>query len=170
VLNKKAIFMKIFLIILTIIIPSPLLANNIFGESSCFNEYIDSRKLSELPPEIKENLDDMFNGKLGDSDAILKEHSTDVKGLGITNQQYNNLPRNKFKIGFKFQNIYVVFIDSADSLPSSLGYRLEKQDGKYNLYPWYYFSGPICGILTTIQNNVINPSNLPKDLVDAIID
>jgi hypothetical protein len=166
--------MKLLLFFIAVIFPTALLANNRSEKFSCFNEHIDAKKLSQLPSEIQESLEDIFDeryGKLGDTDSYLKQHMRDFAKLGISENEYSKLPRNKFQIGFKLKKIYIVFIKSADSQDSSsFGYRLEKQSGKYNLYPSYYFEGPVCSILTAIQNNVRNPSDLPKNIVDALKD
>ena len=132
----------------------------------CFGENIAARKIAELPPEIKESIEDIFEDKLGDSD-------TKVLNTDYITPEAAKMPHYRFHQGYKFKDKYIVMMQfTLDGyLRHSLGYDIDK-DGKYGIYPApnYFFRGPACPILTAIHNQVTSRSDYPEWVRKAILD
>ncbi len=132
----------------------------------CFGENIAARKIAELPPEVKESIEDIFEDKLGDS-------NTTVLNTDYITPEAAKMPHYRFHRGYKFRDKYIVIMQFAldGNLRHSLGYNIDKE-GKYGIYPFpsYFFRGPTCPVLTAIQNQVTSGSDYPEWIRKAILD
>jgi hypothetical protein len=172
--------MKIIAAIILLVLPAFALANNP-DRPMCFSENIAARKINDLPPQVRLNILDIYDQKnygIADSGGLIWAHVMDYLKLGLTEKEYGNLPRARFNIAYKFDSKsnfdskYIVFVQHSDRY-SSVSYVYQKdKNGEFGGYPlpWNYFDGPVCATLTAIQNEVRNPSNFPKSVVDAILD
>ncbi len=163
--------MKYIFITFILLLSSPTLAGYIENDH-CFRENIAAKKISELPPHIKTSLLDMFNEKIGDYNDVTWGHALDYPKLGLSEKQYQELPRVKFDAAYYFKEYYVVFVQYPDQTSrTSFVYGNEPNKGMgTGPYPWFHFHGPVCSVLTAIQNGVRNPNNFPKYVIDGLTD
>ena len=110
-----------------------------------------ARRLADIPPEIRDDLNSLTKGTVGDSGGPLL--ATDAPSA--VERQY---PTTRFYQAFLIKNQWFVQFEVAMFAGvRTMTYRRSKDNNRFYRSPWGYFGGPACESLNAALSGVTTP-------------